>query len=140
MRSTEAVPIIDFYIPAMPQSGRHHVISRGQLPDFYRVADLKDKGPGNTAWVEAFQKFLVGLYWMLDGPVPYAFKTPDGDVRSLDAGCLKMLLNRKEPDLTVNCDVEGWIDAVVPSTRLLELYAPIRERLERQFSEAGPDE
>ena len=124
VRSTEGLPEIGVYIPAMPKGGSHHVISRGQRPDFYRLQDLHDKGPGHTAWVEAFQKLVVGLHWILDGPVPYAFKTPDGSIRSLDAGCLKMLLNRREPDLTVYCDVEGWIDAVVPSTAFSSSMRP----------------
>jgi hypothetical protein len=131
---------LEVYVPAMPDKGAHHVISRGQKPYFYRIEDLRDHGPGHTAWVEAFQKLIVGLHWVLGKPVPYVFRTPDGTIRSLDAGCIKMLLNRKEPDLAINCDHEGFIDSVVPSDRLLDLYQPIRHRLEKQYQEAGPDD
>jgi hypothetical protein len=104
MRSNDEAKEIGVFIPRMPDRGRHHVFSRGQTPDFYRPEDLRDKGPGKTAWVDAFEKILVGLYWTLDGPVPYAFRTPDGMIRSLDAGCIKMLLNREPPAIELICD------------------------------------
>jgi hypothetical protein len=107
MKSIDDAEEIGFFIPPMPQPGRHHVISKGRNPDFYRPEDLRDKGPGKTAWVDAFEKLLVGLYWTLDRPVPYAFRTPDGAIRSLDAGCIKMLLNRQPPGIELIYDEEG---------------------------------
>ena len=139
MRSLGDAPTLAYFIPPMPSGDQHHVISRGQVPIFYRPEDLRDKGPGKTAWVDAFEKIVVGLHLVLNGPVPYAFRTPDGQVRSLDAGCVKMMLNRSPPDLQIVCDREGYIDAVVPSPRLLDLYAQIGDRLASKVRRAGPD-
>lgn len=113
----------------MPSSDRHHVISRGKRPDFYRPQDLRDKGPGKTAWVDTFEKILVGLYWRLGTPIPYAFRTPDGVIRSLDAGCIKMLLNRSPPEIEIICDADGYIEEVQPTDVMLGRYQPIKDRL-----------
>jgi hypothetical protein len=68
MRSVDEVVEIGVFIPSMPDKGQHHVISRGQKPVFYRPEGLRDKGPGKTAWVDAFEKILVGLYLTLQQP------------------------------------------------------------------------
>lgn len=138
MRSVDEAVEIPFYIPPMDDGKSHHVISWGQRPKFYRPQDLRDKGIGKTAWVDAFEKILVGLHWALDGPVPYAFKTPDGQIRSLDAGCIKMLMNRKTPALILNCDPEGYISSVVPIQVMLDRYAPLRARLVARVVDARP--
>jgi hypothetical protein len=138
MKNVEDAVAINFYIPPMPQPGRHHVISRGQNPDFYRPEVLRDKGLGKTAWVDAFEKILMGLYWLLDAPVPYAFRTPDGSVRSLDAGCIKMLLNRITPEVELLCDVNGYIEAVRPAAAMIERYEPIKGKLMKRIIDAGP--
>lgn len=140
MRSVDEAVEIGVHIPLMPQGGSHHVISRGQKPDFYRPVDLKDKGPGQTAWVEVFQKMLVGLYWTLGAPVPYSFRTPDGKIRSLDAGCIKMMLNRTPPAIEIIQDAHGYVDRLIPSKQLLDLYEPIRARLMKQFTEAAAED
>lgn len=140
MRSVDEAPELGFFIPPMPQGGQHHVISRGQSPRFYRPEDMRDKGPGRTAWVDAFEELLVGLFLVLGGPVPYAFRTPDGRVRSLDAGCMKMLANRAPSDVAFQLDQAGYIDSVTPSDRLLELYRDISEPLVRRIRDATSDD
>lgn len=136
MRNVDDAVEIHTFIPPMQNGGAHHVISRGQRPDFYRPEELRDKGPGLTGWVDEFQKKLVGLYWVLGADVPYAFRTPDGTLRSLDAGCIKMMFNRHPPDIEIEVDNAGFVDRVRPSLKLLELYAPLRERLLKQFTDA----
>lgn len=137
MKTVDDAEEVGFFIPPMPpEAGHHHVISRGQKPDFYRPHDLRDKGPGKTAWVDAFEKILVGLYWALNKPVPYAFRTPDGTIRSLDAGCIKMLLNRQPPAIDLICDQEGYIDYVRPAAAMLELYQPIKGKLIKRIVDA----
>jgi hypothetical protein len=120
----------------MPDHGRHHVFSRGQSPEFYKVSDLRDKGPGQTDWVLEFERILVGLYLILEGPVPYAFRTPDGKVRSLDAGCMKMLSNRAVPGIDFIEDADGYIDAVVPTAALLDRHSALRSHLKKRILEA----
>lgn len=140
MRSVADVVEIGVFIPPMPDEGRHHVVSRGQKPDFYRPEDLKDKGLGKTAWVDAFEKVLVGLYLRLRAPVPYAFRTPDGQIRSLDAGCIKMLANRTPPEVELSVDDYGYIDTLRPSQALLDRYAQISDRLVQRIVQASPED
>lgn len=140
MRSVEDAVDIGVYIPPMPDKTKHHVISRGQHPDFYRPDDLRDKGEGKTAWVDTFEKNLVALFWATGEPVPFVFRTPDGTIRSLDAGCIKMLLNRRPPDVEIECDRDGFIDSVRPSQRLLDLYAPMQAMLVKRVHEATAED
>ena len=127
---------IPFFIPPTNDVDSHHVISRGQKPKFHRAQDLLDKGQGKTLWVDQFEKILVGLYLALDAPVPYCFFTPDGQIRSLDAGCLKWMLNRNPPDILLNIGAEGYISTVRPSEQLMNRYAPIHERLRNKILSA----
>ena len=139
MNSINDLPQIEFFIPAMAKretKESHHVISRGQNPDFYKREELRDKGTGKTAWVDAFEKILVGLYIASGEAVPYAFKTPDGVIRSLDAGCIKMLLNRGDTEIEIISDSSGFIDRVRPGRAMLERYEPIKDRLVKAVREA----
>jgi HNH endonuclease len=102
--------------------GDSHPFSRGQDPKFYKT--IKDTVEGKTARTQFFEKNLVGLYWALGRPVPYAFRTRDGTVRSLDAGCVQFLCNRRVPELQLIRDVEGYIVAVEPLEPLLERFRP----------------
>jgi hypothetical protein len=127
MNSIDALETLPVLIPELPKGPyTHHPISRGQRPDFYRPEDLRDAAEAKTGWVDFFEKILAGLFWKLDGPVPYAFRTYDGIIRSLDAGCLKFLENRKPSEVKFNRDALGFIDSVVPSKRLLERYVLIK--------------
>jgi hypothetical protein len=133
--ATDAVDI-PFFIPPMNDGKSHHVISKGQTPKFYRPKDLRDTGEGNTIWVNTFEKIFVGLYLALDAPVPYCFHTPDGQLRSLDAGCIKMMLNRNPPDIHLNVGEGGYISTAYPSDRLMTLFAPMHERLKNEILSA----
>jgi hypothetical protein len=134
MNSTEALETLSVSIPELPKGPyTHHPISRGQRPDFYRPEDLGDTAEAKTGWVDFFEKILVGLFWKLDGPVPYAFRTHDGMIRSLDAGCLQFLRNRTPPEVTFNRDALGFIESVVPSKKLLERYVLIKNVLLKQL-------
>ncbi|MBR0761562.1 hypothetical protein [Bradyrhizobium japonicum] len=139
MQNIDEAEEIGIYIPKMPGSKEHHVISKGQRPRFYRPEDLGDTGQGKTLWVDAFEKILVGLHWTLGMPVPYAFRTPDGTIRSLDAGCIKMLLNRTPPELILNCDADGFIQSVAPTSELLNRYQPIKVSLIKRIVDASPE-
>jgi HNH endonuclease len=112
---------LDIEIPEYT-GGDSHPFSRGQNPEFYRT--IKDTVEGKTARTYFFEKNLVGLYWALGRPVPYAFRTKDGTIRSLDAGCVQFLCNRREPDLELIRDEEGYIVAVQPLRPLLERFQP----------------
>jgi hypothetical protein len=140
MKSVDDAVEIPFFIPPMNDGKSHHVISKGQSPKFYRPHDLKDIGTGKTIWVDAFEKMFVGLFLALDAPVPYAFRTPDGRIRSLDAGCMKMLVNRSPPELQFNLGSENYISSVVPSDVLLGRYTMINAKLRERIINAGPSD
>ncbi|MCJ2038813.1 HNH endonuclease [Methylobacterium sp. J-059] len=113
----------------LPEFVGSHPFSRGQNPKLYTPEELRDRGIGKTARTDFFERYLAAIYWALEDAVPYAFRTADGTVRSLDAGCLKFLLNRNRADLTFDCGPDGKIVSVTPGRKLLELYLPIRDRL-----------
>ena len=128
-------------IPEVPHdaSFKFHPISRSQNPDRYKPSDLRDTGEAQTAWLKFFEEILVGLYWKYDQPVPFLFRTADGTVRSLDAGCIKWLLNRTPPEVSLHCDQAGVIDAVTPSLGLLKRYEEERKSLVARLSKKSLD-
>ncbi|HCX32438.1 MAG TPA: hypothetical protein DHV08_02040 [Rhodocyclaceae bacterium] len=140
MKSVADAVDISFFIPPMNDGKSHHVISKGQWPKFYRPEDLRDIGSGKTLWVDTFEKIFVGLFLALDAPVPYAFRTPDGKIRSLDAGCMKMLVNRNPPELQFNLGSEGFISTVVPSDALLNRYVLLHSKLRARIVDAEPSD
>lgn len=123
-------------IPDVPQdvSFHFHPISHSQNPDRYKPDELRDTGEAKTVWLEFFEKILVGLYWKYDEPVPFVFRTADGVVRSLDAGCLKWLRNRQPPEVIFHCDQAGLIEAVSLSPTLLNRYEADRKTLVESLS------
>ncbi|MGM4892061.1 HNH endonuclease [Tardiphaga sp. 839_C3_N1_4] len=106
----------------IPEWKGHNPFCKDKTPKFYQ--EIKDTAEGKTARTSFFEKNLVGLYWALGRPVPYAFRTKDGTVRSLDAGCVKFLFNRRKPELELIRDVEGYIVAVKPLDLLLDRFRP----------------
>jgi hypothetical protein len=57
------------------------------------------------------------------------FRTADGIIRSLDAGCVGFLLNRFPPDADPITHSEGYVIAVRPRGSMETRYQPIRQRL-----------
>ncbi|WP_094194162.1 HNH endonuclease [Bradyrhizobium viridifuturi] len=116
-RSIETLP---FLIPEC--SFPSHPISRG-APKFHKLGALTDSVEGRTLRTEFFEQTLVGMFLRLGRAVPYAFYSSNGEIRSLDAGCIKFLLNRSAPEILVNCDDHGEIVGVVPLPSLVARYA-----------------
>jgi len=127
---SEAFKLLFVVIPELPpELGlSHHPISRSSDPRFYRPGDLTDSGEARTVWLQFFEEILVGLFWKLGEPVPFVFRTANGDVRSLDAGCLKWLANRKPPAVKFILE-RGLIKAAEPSAELLARYEPRKTEL-----------
>lgn len=114
---------------SIPEFSGHHPFSKGEMPKLYRPADLMDFAPGKTLRTSFFEKYLVALAWKLDGPVPYAFRTADNQVRSLDAGCLGFLAHRNPPHIEFNIGPDGIITGVLPTKGLSDVYERIRPKL-----------
>lgn len=122
----KSLPVLDVHIPPMPgsessMSKRTHVVNVGQNPEKYTVAALKKKSAANSDRRDIFEKTLLALSLATGGqPIPYAFKTAGHDtIRSLDAGCLGYLMNRKPPLLEVTeTDARGNIISVMPTPAL----------------------
>jgi hypothetical protein len=125
-----AIETLPFRIPEY--AGASHPISRG-TPKFYKPDALKDSGEGRTPRTGFFERILVGIFLRLGRSVPYAFNTIEGEIRSLDAGCLKFLLNRPIPEITIECNRAGEIASVTPVAALMERYVN-DDLLFRQFS------
>jgi hypothetical protein len=51
-----------------------------------------------------------------------------------------MLLNRDPPDVNIEVDGKGYIEAVVPSDRLLRLYAPMETMLRKRILNANKED
>jgi putative restriction endonuclease len=124
MNRPETLPI------SVPEwSGESSPFSKGRMPKFYRPEDLKAMGVRKTLRTNFFEKVLVGLFWKLGRSVPYAFVTETGHTRSLDAGCLNFLHNKREPEIELECDGDGYIVAVRPLLKLVERYEPMRPKI-----------
>lgn len=123
-------------VPAIPTgaSFQFHPISTSAKPVRYRPLDLRSDGKADTDWMQFFEEILLGIYWKCGGPVPYAFRTASGAIRSLDAACIKWLLNRDPPEVKLHLDGNGYIDAVTPEPPLQKRYACSKDTLIAQLS------
>lgn len=125
------LPSTTFVIPEIPEgvSTAHHPICRDKNPQRHKPHELSDSGEARTDRTELFEKLLVGMFWKREKPVPYAFRTANGEVRSLDAGCLKWLENRSPKEVSFHLDSRGYIEAVTPEQVLLARYERNRDEL-----------
>lgn len=122
-----AIPQINIALP--PSKHPSDPFSHGVKPDLYGADDLKKVAIEKHARTDEFEKRLMGIWWALnEEPVPYVFRTQDGTIRSLDAGCVGFLLNRWRPEIEA-IEVKGVVNAVRPIGDLLDRYLPIKDRL-----------
>ncbi|MER9171188.1 HNH endonuclease [Mesorhizobium australicum] len=128
-------PRLDVTIPEWKEPS--HPFSRGQDPEFYTPETLRDTALGRTGRTSFFEQIFAGLYWKLEGPVPYAFITSDGAVRSMDAGCIKFLASRESGEIEFQLGPNRVILAASPGPVLLERYTRIREKLIRDVTRSG---
>jgi hypothetical protein len=120
------LPLLPIAIP--PWKGSHP-FSRGEAVRRYRPQDLKMRAGSKQARTAFFEKTLYGIWTALGAPVPYGFRTADGAVRSLDAGCLGFLYNSATPEIRVSTDDAGFITAVEPAEPLVARYQQIASSL-----------
>src|SRR5258705_10700224 len=71
-----------------------HPFSSGQTIEKYKRQDLQKKSEKDKERTNFFKEKLYGIWGAIGRrPVPYAFREANGDVRSLDAGWLGVLVN-----------------------------------------------
>lgn len=129
----EVLPVL------IPEFDGKHPFSRGQQIDIYTLDALKKRSKAHTSRNDFFEKWLYGIWLNIDRPVPYAFRTSDGNIRSLDAGCLGFLLHgRQPPDWRPVTDADGNVVAVEPLGALKNRYLPIEEKLRADVNPDGP--
>jgi len=104
-------------------------ISWGSQPELYLEADLKKIPLRHANRTVEFERRLLSIWWKTSQPVPFLFRTADGTLRSLDAGCVGYPLNRHPPKCDPITDRTGFIVAVRPRHSMAAGYEPIRQRL-----------
>jgi hypothetical protein len=120
----KALRILFIQIPDFPKSiGMSHPFCRGARVQVYRRQDLGNNVPSSLDRTKWFVQQLLNISRKTGGSVPYAFKTADGEVRSLDAGCLGFLLSTEPPLIEVSTDKLGYITAVTPTPEMLRRYS-----------------
>jgi hypothetical protein len=118
----------------IPDYKGSHPFSSGISVEAYGLEGLKKKSVTKHARTDWFERKLFAIWREIGKPVPYAFRTADGTIRSMDAGCLGFLLNRTRPELIAQTDPNtGEIIAVEPAglfrTRYDRLEASLREEI-----------
>ena len=113
-----------------PSAHASDPFSHGEATELYSVDALKKVAIEKHRRTDEFEKRLMGIWWAIGAQaVPFVFETMDGQLRSMDAGCLGFLVNRWRPDVTVETDADGFVVAVTPAAPMIERYEPIRARL-----------
>lgn len=125
----ETLPVVIPEYESTAQSKGSDPFSTGLPIKKYRVDDLKKARDEKTPRTHWFEQHLLAIWKAIEKPVPYAFRTHDGVVRSLDAGCLGYLLNLSKPELRTICDDDDYIIGVEPLDRLARRYLDIEYRL-----------
>jgi hypothetical protein len=118
----------------IPDYEGSHPFSSGTSIEAYGLEEMKKKSVTKHARTVWFEKRLFAIWRETGKPVPYAFRTADGTIRSMDAGCLGLLFNRTRPKLIAQTDPNtGEIIAAEPAgpfrTRYERLEASLREEV-----------
>lgn len=123
----EALPTLPVNLEVNGGSGTN-IFNIGGKIERYKPETLGHTSNRKTPRTDAFEKELLGI-WLTIGrrPVPYAFRTANGDQRSMDAGCLVVLLKSDPAELRAILDEEGYIVAVEPLGPLLARYKDLVE-------------
>lgn len=116
----------------IPEYEGSHPFSIGENTDIYLEGELKKKSDNKSKRTDFFEKQLFAIWREVNSEVPYAFRV-DGQIRSLDAGCLGYLVNRQPSELKLIKDAQGYVVAVVPIGSLTSRYSLIEGQLRRKI-------
>jgi hypothetical protein len=126
------LPLLDIDLPmggepSFPFSYASH--------ELYRQEELLCTDGAATTRTNTFKQALLAIYWILDEqPVPYVFRTANGQTRSMDAGCLGMLMRTSPPSVTFLTDGEGYIRSVSPTPNLISTFEALRDKLVERYA------
>jgi hypothetical protein len=136
----DRVRTLDIVIPEN-HPGKKSPFSSGKDIDLYTEQGLKKQTKEKLPRNDWFEKRLLGIRGVIGGPIPYAFRTKNGELRSMDAGCLGFLFNRPQPEVELRKGSDGFVTEVELVGDLLTKYNDIEWRLiaEVRNSAAAPD-
>lgn len=129
----EALEPLPFELPAFEEASPP--FSRGTRPEEYSESGLKKITARQTARTDKFLKYVLAIESLLEGPVPFVFKTSDGALRSLDAGCLGYCINRSEPYFEAVPNEHGFIEHI-SSTTACDPFRPLIAKLVTEIRSA----
>jgi hypothetical protein len=118
----EQATVLQIIIPSF--AGASHPFSVGRVPEIYTAEGLKKIKKSDTARTDWFLKRLCTIREIIGGPVPFYFRTANGELRSLDAGCIGYLVSSAPARLKLNFDPQGFISSVEPTEAAMELSWP----------------
>ncbi|TQE92964.1 MAG: hypothetical protein FKY71_18610 [Spiribacter salinus] len=131
----ETAPILEVMIP--DYDGASHPFSFGKNPEIYTEIGLKKVAKSDTNRTDWFLKRLCTVWDIIEAPVPFYFFAANGELRSLDAGCVGYLVHKPEPLLELKLGNKGFISSVSPTSKALELSEPMMMSLRQKMT---PDE
>jgi HNH endonuclease len=109
-----------------------HPFSSGQKIEKYTRAALLKTTEQNKERTNFFKEKLYGIWGAIGRrPVPYTFLEANGQLRSLDAGCLGFLINKTSADWNLffqNGDPAGFIVGLEPTDRLITRSKLLEQR------------
>lgn len=118
----------------IPDYRGSHPFSSGLSIKVYGLQELNKRSVTKQARTVWFEKNLFAIWREIGKPVPYAFRTADGTIRSMDAGCLGFLFNSTHPELVVHSDPDtGEIVAIEPAGQLRTRYEQLEASLRREI-------
>lgn len=111
-----SAPVFPFSI--LDTAYKSDTVSHGGRPEMYTPADLKKIAKKASLRTVEFERRLVEIWQCIGETVPFVFRTADGELRSLDAGCLGYLANRPSPDVEL-ITTDDFVTSVIPAAKLI---------------------
>lgn len=127
-----ALPILAVSIP-----DNKSLFRVGTRPTKYLVSDLKKSETGGpTQRTREFEREIARVWRETNASVPFAFRTGDGAVRSLDAGCLGFLASRNPCPIQFRTK-DGYIDSVIPVPPWTRPHEPVQNDGSRRSADSA---
>lgn len=113
----DAAPELPIRIPIYPKPSSP--FSKGRFPLLYRPAELGNVIENNQSRTIWFFKRLCAIQRIIENDIPYYFIESNGELRSLDAGCLGYLRSTPVKTIDFGLGTEGEIVTVRITSEVL---------------------